>query len=163
MVRTSSAAERQSGNLSPRKAWNTVPEVYSRITGYYRPVKNWNDGKSQEYKERKVYDVGSSVLKHSGPVQVEAAPAAPAEKPLLADGVYLFASPTCPNCKVAESLLGKAGISYTKLMAQENVALFEALGIRQAPTLVVVEAGNVEKYVSVANVKKFIAAATAVE
>ncbi len=30
-------------------------EVYSRITGYYRPVQNWNDGKSQEFKDRKVY------------------------------------------------------------------------------------------------------------
>ena len=33
-------------------------EVYSRITGYYRPVQNWNDGKTQEFTDRKVYDVG---------------------------------------------------------------------------------------------------------
>ena len=33
-------------------------EVYSRITGYYRPVQNWNDGKAQEYKDRKVYNIG---------------------------------------------------------------------------------------------------------
>ena len=32
-------------------------EVYSRITGYYRPVQNWNDGKSEEFKERKVYKI----------------------------------------------------------------------------------------------------------
>ncbi|MBP3867359.1 MAG: ribonucleoside triphosphate reductase, partial [Eggerthellaceae bacterium] len=37
-------------------------EVYSRITGYYRPVQNWNDGKAQEYKDRKVYDIGHSTL-----------------------------------------------------------------------------------------------------
>ena len=37
-------------------------EVYSRITGYYRPVKNWNDGKSQEFKDRVLYDLGSSKL-----------------------------------------------------------------------------------------------------
>ena len=30
-------------------------EVYSRITGYYRPVKNWNVGKSQEYQDRREY------------------------------------------------------------------------------------------------------------
>lgn len=30
-------------------------EVYSRITGYYRPISNWNDGKTQEYKDRKEY------------------------------------------------------------------------------------------------------------
>ena len=32
-------------------------EVYSRITGYYRPVQNWNDGKAQEYKNRTLYDM----------------------------------------------------------------------------------------------------------
>ena len=34
-------------------------EVYSRITGYYRPVQNWNDGKRQEFQDRKLYDVTS--------------------------------------------------------------------------------------------------------
>ena len=38
-------------------------EVYSRITGYYRPVQNWNDGKAQEYKNRTLYDVLHSKLK----------------------------------------------------------------------------------------------------
>ena len=30
-------------------------EVYSRITGYYRPVRNWNDGKVSEFKNRRTY------------------------------------------------------------------------------------------------------------
>lgn len=38
-------------------------EVYSRITGYYRPVQNWNDGKIQEFKDRKEYDIEHSVMK----------------------------------------------------------------------------------------------------
>lgn len=38
-------------------------EVYSRITGYYRPVQNWNDGKTQEYKNRTLYDITHSHLK----------------------------------------------------------------------------------------------------
>jgi ribonucleoside-triphosphate reductase len=32
-------------------------EIYSRITGYYRPVQNWNDGKAQEFKDRRTYNV----------------------------------------------------------------------------------------------------------
>jgi len=32
-------------------------EVYSRITGYYRPVQHWNRGKKEEFKHRKEYDV----------------------------------------------------------------------------------------------------------
>ena len=47
-------------------------EVYSRITGYYRPVKNWNDGKAQEFKQRKTYDFGSSFKRHPEKVQTVA-------------------------------------------------------------------------------------------
>ena len=130
-------------------------EVYSRITGYYRPVNNWNDGKSQEYKERKTYNIANSVLTHTGPKQ---AACACEEKTTVAlnDGVYLFASATCPNCKIAETLLGKANIAYKKVLAQENVALTESLGIKQAPTLVHVKDGEFTKYTMVANIKEFI-------
>ncbi len=132
-------------------------EVYRRITGYYRPVKNWNDGKSQEYRERRTYDVANSVLTHTGPMGLgESISEAAVDKPLLSDGVYLFASATCPNCKIAESLLAKAGIGYTKILAEDNKELTESLGIKQAPTLVSVVNGEIEKYPTVVNVKKFI-------
>jgi ribonucleoside-triphosphate reductase (formate) len=35
-------------------------EVYSRVTGYFRPVKNWNRGKREEFKDRKGYDLEKS-------------------------------------------------------------------------------------------------------
>ncbi len=130
-------------------------EVYSRITGYYRPVKNWNDGKTQEYKDRKVYDVSKSTLTHEG-VKQEACECEKAEKAAMADGTYIFATATCPNCKIAYSLLEKAGVSYTKLLANENVELVNALGIKQAPTLVVVNGGEVVKYTGVSEIKKFL-------
>ena len=130
-------------------------EVYSRITGYYRPVKNWNDGKSQEYKERKTYNIEKSVLSHEGPKTAAVTEEAGCTN-ILSDGVYLFASATCPNCKIAESLLQKAEITYSKVLAEENAELTEALGIKQAPTLVNVQGGNVEKFVSVANIKNFL-------
>ena len=131
-------------------------EVYSRITGYYRPVKNWNAGKAQEYKERRSYVIETSVLKHEGPMEAAETCASCAATPALLDGVYLFASATCPNCKIAEALLTKANIAYTKVLAEENVVLTESLGIKQAPTLVSVKNGVTEKFVSVANIKKFI-------
>ncbi|MBE6570837.1 MAG: ribonucleoside triphosphate reductase [Ruminococcaceae bacterium] len=132
-------------------------EVYSRITGYYRPVKNWNDGKAQEYKERKTYDIANSVLTHEGPVMGNKSDDACCAG-TLSDGVYLFASATCPNCKIAEALLSKADIAYTKILAEENVSLAESFGIRQAPTLVSINGGEAEKFVSVPNIKKFITA-----
>ncbi|MBQ8441489.1 MAG: ribonucleoside triphosphate reductase [Clostridia bacterium] len=133
-------------------------EVYSRITGYYRPVKNWNDGKSQEYKERKTYDIASSVLTHKGPKVQEEVACDSCSKSVMEDGIYLFASATCPNCKIAESLLTKANIAYTKVLAEQNKELTESLGIKQAPTLVKVQDGEIEKFPTVPNIKKFIQA-----
>ncbi len=130
-------------------------EVYSRITGYYRPVKNWNDGKTQEYKDRKVYDIDKSSLTHEGVIEEKCACEEKADA-AMADGTYIFATATCPNCKIAYSLLEKAGVDYTKLLANENVELTNALGIKQAPTLVVVKGGEVAKYTGVSEIKKYL-------
>ena len=129
-------------------------EVYSRITGYYRPVQNWNDGKSQEFKDRKVYDIANSKLTHDG-VKEEVCDCDKTEA-VLADGNYLFTTATCPNCKIAVSLLEKAGVAFNKLLANENVEAVNALGIKQAPTLVVVENGNVAKFAGVSDIKKYL-------
>ena len=134
-------------------------EVYSRITGYYRPVKNWNDGKSQEFKDRKTYDIEGSVLTHEGPI--ESAPAAcacaaPTEEKAVSDGIYLFTTATCPNCKIATALLDKAGVGYIKLLAEENAELVGEFGIRQAPTLIVVNGDAYDKFVGVSEIKGYI-------
>ena len=133
-------------------------EVYSRITGYYRPVQNWNDGKTQEYKDRKVYDVANSKMTRNGcPTCKDAAPAPAVKEKGLADGNYLFTTATCPNCKIAKSLLDKAGIAYTALLANENADLVNELGVKQAPTFVAVKDGKVSKYAGVSDIKKNLA------
>ncbi|MBQ9841563.1 MAG: ribonucleoside triphosphate reductase [Clostridia bacterium] len=129
-------------------------EVYSRITGYYRPVKNWNDGKTQEFKDRAEYNVATSVLTHEGPKPL--AQECDCNNSALADGVYLFATATCPNCKIAMPMLDKAGVAYVKLLAEENAELVTALGIKQAPTLVVIAGGAADKFVGVSEIKKYI-------
>ena len=132
---------------------NETTEVYSRITGYYRPVQNWNDGKSQEYKDRKVYDIANSQLNRDG-VKAETCACEETSAPIMADGTYLFTTATCPNCKIACSLLDKAGISYEKLLANEYANEASALGIKQAPTLVVIKNGVAEKFAGVSDIKK---------
>jgi len=126
-------------------------EVYSRITGYYRPVQNWNDGKSQEYKHRKVYTPAKFgkelVSRKNTPAAAETETCDCAE-----DKVLLFATTTCPNCKMAEKFLDKAGIAFEKVYADQNPALAEQYDIHQAPTLVV----NGEKIVNLSNIKAFI-------
>lgn len=131
-------------------------EVWSRITGYYRPVQNWNEGKSQEYKERKVYDIGHSVLKgrdafpQEKPKMEETKPASENSK------VLLFTTKTCPNCKIATNWLQSAGISYEKIDAEEQRELTQKYAIMQAPTLVVVDDNDYQIYANASNIRKFI-------
>ena len=149
-----------SGEVSVCPECGERTEIYSRITGYYRPVQNWNDGKAQEFKDRKVYDIGHSHLTHQGVLHPEVKPEQPAapvaEAANNARGeVKLFATRTCPNCKQAEKLLTEAGIPFTRLLAEENGEEAARLGIRQAPTLVV--GSEEDKYVGLGAVRKFIA------
>ncbi|HBR32684.1 MAG TPA: ribonucleoside triphosphate reductase [Clostridiales bacterium] len=128
-------------------------EVYSRITGYYRPVKNWNVGKSQEYKDRLVYDIENSVLKQK---EAKNDKADEESSCCLEDIALLFTSKTCPNCKIATALLDKAGIPYRKIIADENVEETKKYGVKLAPTLLVVRNGQTEKHSNVSNIKKYI-------
>ena len=134
-------------------------EVYSRITGYYRPVQNWNDGKSQEFKDRKVYNVGTSVLKKTAPVteEIKAAKEEVAAPAAVTGKAILFSRVTCPNCRVAENLLGKAGVAYEKLIADDNKDLCLKYGVKGAPTLVITDGENHVNYYSVPEIKKYLA------
>ena len=130
-------------------------EVYSRITGYYRPVQNWNDGKAEEYKNRKLYDIPSSFSKHSFEEKNVCDDTCADVDFEDNDKVLLFATETCPNCKMAEKFLNDAGIAYEKLFASQTPDLVKEYGIMQAPTLVVIKNGVAEKIVNVSNIRKF--------
>ena len=132
-------------------------EVYSRITGYYRPVQNWNVGKTQEFKDRKVYDIAASRLRRNGGAAAEEK-AEPACGNGPADGTYLFTTASCPNCKIAMGILDKNGVAYETRPANEYAALAMALAVRQAPTLVIVKNGCVEKFAGVSDIKKHLGA-----
>ena len=139
-------------------------EVYSRITGYYRPVQNWNDGKYQEFKDRKVYNIAGSTLRSSAAAeantpapQAEHAaepvqPAAPADAKAI-----LISRVTCPNCRVAENLLQKSGAAYEKHIAEENLELCRRYGVKGAPTLIITDGDNHVNYYGVPEIKKYLA------
>ena len=131
-------------------------EIYSRITGYYRPVQNWNDGKLQEYANRTEYDVANSVLKRPmGAVVTLSNYAEDVEVSVRTPEniKYLFTTKTCPNCKAAKEYL--RGESYVLIDAEENMELAQRYGVMQAPTLVVVNGSSHKKYVNVSNIKKY--------
>ena len=136
-------------------------EVYSRITGYYRPVQNWNDGKLQEYKERKVYDIANSHLDEGRMARIKVAE----DKETCGckesdarefDIPVLVTTRTCPNCKIAASMLDKAGIVYNKVLADEERDIVAKFGIKQAPTLIAVMDGKPEAMTGVAAIKAYI-------
>ena len=144
-------------------------EVYSRITGYYRPIQNWNDGKVQEFKDRLEYNIGHSSSPHKEEtgdscgtgacnIDFDALKTANETKEAQTEELRLFATKTCPNCRIAASLLDKAGIKYTKIYVEDEPELAKQLGLKQAPTLVVNKDGETEKIVNVSNIKKYIGA-----
>ncbi len=137
-------------------------EVYSRITGYYRPVQNWNDGKLEEFRERKTYDIDNSVLKRENKTtdSYTVAPSKSEEvKKSAVDGLLMFVSPTCPNCKMAKQMLDKAGIAYKAIDAYEQRDEAVSYGVKKAPTLLVPNGkGGYDEYDNASKIKAFIEA-----
>ena len=133
-------------------------EIYSRITGYYRAVQNWNPGKQQEFSERLEYVIDTDNLNRG--IEAEAAAkqeeAEVPEVPVVNENgeLLLFTTKTCPNCKLAKEFL--AGMDYRVIDAEENAKLTMKYGVMQAPTLVVLKGENVEKYTNASNIRRFV-------
>ena len=126
-------------------------EVYSRITGYYRPIQNWNDGKTQEYMDRREYDIKVSKLTHDGPIKkisyeepsevAENAPApqvAEAEQKVenRAEVPTMYVKDHCPKCKGAEQRFKLANVEYSEVNCSENMDVARELNIQQTPTII---------------------------
>lgn len=158
-------------------------EIYSRITGYYRPVQNWNDGKTHEYADRRLYEIGTSRMKkeekpmygagsrctaadqmasdtakayaaHTAPGTATEYAAHAAAEDADEDVRYLFTTKTCPNCRIAKQML--EGEEYCLVDAEENQELVQQFGVMQAPTLIVMHDGAVQKYVNASNIKRYV-------
>lgn len=126
-------------------------EVYSRITGYYRPVQNWNEGKSQEYKDRKIYNMDRARSMPMGDTIHSESQLT--DTITLGDGLYLFTTKTCPNCSVAKEYL--KDMTYTIVDAEDNPDLANEFSILQAPTLIEIRNGIAKKYINASNIKKY--------
>ena len=133
-------------------------EVYSRITGYYRPVKNWNAGKTQEFKQRREYvpqTFTAPTVAEGDNCDIRPENLANVEAPAV-EKVMLFTSPTCPNCKMAKMLLDKDHVHYENVDAATNKELTEAYGIKQAPTLLVPDGDSYKVYENASLIKGYI-------
>ncbi|MBE7069034.1 MAG: ribonucleoside triphosphate reductase [Ruminococcaceae bacterium] len=136
-------------------------ETYSRITGYYRPIKNWNDGKSQEFKDRKTYDIETSTMR---PRTATVTVTAKAEKETpellpLENGTMkpmLFTTHTCPKCKVVKAMFDEQSFDYDLIYADDQPELAQKLDIVNVPTLVIPTTDGVNKYTDVPAIRQYM-------
>jgi len=134
-------------------------EVYSRITGYYRPVQNWNDGKTQEYKDRKEYNTKEYYTKGSyvGKENVEEIKRESIREANNTESKHLlFTTSTCPNCSIARKDLHEKGVDFIEMNVDDYPEMAKQYGIMQAPTLLVINDEKFEKFVNASNIKEYL-------
>ncbi len=141
-----------SGEVYKCPKCGAVTEVYSRITGYYRPVKNWNAGKTQEFKDRKTYCVEDN-KKPMDTVQEIVQEKKQVMEKSSGSKLFLFTTKTCPNCAMIKKILDEKNITYDVIDAEENIELTSQYHITSVPTLVVddsayVNASNIISYIN---------------
>lgn len=109
-------------------------EVWSRITGYYRPISNWNDGKAQEFKDRVEYLPNDSTVLKAKEVKEEIVKEEKVDyKP---ESLTIFVQDHCPKCKGAEQRLKLKGISYNEVNCSVDTELARKLGVVETPTII---------------------------
>lgn len=129
-------------------------EVYSRITGYYRPVKNWNAGKAQEFQDRKVYQVeGVTSKPKQTPTPKEPVGLSKENESL---DLLLFTTSACPNCKMIKDILQQKEIAYTLVDAEKELDLVKQYGITSVPSLVRKTEGNDEVMIGAPSILQFL-------
>ena len=137
-------------------------ETYSRITGYYRPVKNWNDGKLQEFKDRKTYDVCNSTLKpRTATVTVSKTEKAELPDLLPADDgqitkPMLFTTHTCAKCKAVKAMFDEQRFDYDLIYADDDLELAKQFEIVNVPVLVIPDGDGVKKYTDIGPIRQYV-------
>lgn len=148
----------------------TPTEVYSRIVGYYRSVKNWNAGKREEFSRRATYRLPSGVPSALGDAPQPPAPVsghallweAPAEHPDLFTGeqaptlsdvmgpasYLLFTRRSCPNCPAVRDYLEGTGLlgREADVDSPQGLELARAYGVLSCPTAVLRDLEDREVY-----------------
>ena len=128
-------------------------EVYSRITGYYRPIQNWNDGKLQEFEDRKTYNASKSIKNHNFDENEEGfCESCKIEINFEDDDedkefdqrvpeinypkYILLTTKDCPRCKEATRILNENNIEFEKVLAEERKDLVSRFDIMSAPAFI---------------------------
>jgi ribonucleoside-triphosphate reductase len=129
----------------------TPAEVYSRIVGYYRSVRNWNRGKREEYGERVMFTPDASLLASCAASPDRAYDPAGAIPPACTgepegSRVLLFVRSTCPACPAAKTAAGRLGVPLELYDAGTEEGLAEAArrNVLSTPTAILLSADGEE-------------------
>ncbi len=124
----------------------TQTEIYARIVGYYRSVKNWNRGKKEEYNMRKEFNLSEkkAVVGNNLPESVKGK----TEKTLAFDKANLMTSKplsysyfyrkTCPNCPPVKNYISDLALKGRVVNVDETDGMKEASvhNVSAAPTVI---------------------------
>jgi ribonucleoside-triphosphate reductase len=133
-------------------------EVYSRITGYYRPLKNWNNGKQEEFKDRTEYVLNEKQFNQIFKTKLEESKIiANAKLEVETNKLMLFTTENCPNCKMVKAFLEKQNIDYDIIEADKEINLTKNYEINLVPTLIVSkDAEHYDKYTNFSSIVRYI-------
>ena len=143
-----------SGEIKKCPTCGEKTEIYSRITGYYRPISNWNDGKAKEFDMRKEYVIKQEDVKCSEPEKEKIKEET--KKSNKVKGYLLFGTKTCPNCKIAKEKLKEKNLVYEYVDAEEMMDLTQKYDIMSAPTLIRINDDGYDKVVNASNIINFV-------
>jgi len=135
-------------------------EVYARIVGYYRAVRNWNKGKKDEYKLRKLFSINASSSQNAESVQkgIQETVQVPAEDSVKTEPLFpkhdeiahyeIYTRETCPNCPAVENYmknLSLEGISIN-VDSKDGLDSAAARGVLATPTVIFYNTMNKELF-----------------
>lgn len=129
-------------------------EVYARIVGYYRSVRNWNKGKRDEYDQRKQFvyngeNTSANVVKDAPLYKEEVEKI---EEPVCVceygdiTSFEIFTRKTCPNCPPVKEYMANIALNRVDIDVdtEEGIARAGELGVFAAPTVVFFDANGNE-------------------
>ncbi len=150
----------------------TETEVYTRIVGYYRSLRNWNKGKREEYDHRLTFAPASAGAETAAPDRVETR----VEDPVPRDGVQgslfgeagaiagysYFYRKTCPNCTPVQDFVSRLPLEGNRVDVdtEDGYSQAAAWGVMSTPTVVFFDADGrpVRRYHSVDQMEGLFAA-----
>ena len=135
----------------------SATEVYARIVGYYRSVRNWNKGKREEFSERKMFEQDNPKTPlYADQCAVLDTGATALQYPAFFE---VYTRKTCPNCPPVKDYCNTLGIAvhYIDADTEEGMKAAAKHGVRSCPTVIMYDESETElsRAYSVAELKSY--------